>query len=257
MAVAAISEDRSSFLRNCLVEGDSAEETGVRRNQRRALLLSIVVQFLIVAALVIFPLFTKGENIASRTVVFPATPYSPGRSPSQQSDPAHPRRGNHVNCRFCAPPSIPPTISTQAASPIGDPDAPTGPEIPGVPDGPGVPGGLTPMDSRHEPPPPVTHPHATERRPMSEPLIAAKLVHRVEPIYPPLGVQLRREGRVELRAIISTDGSIQSLEVIAGDPIFIQSALSAVRQWRYQPTILDGQPVEIDTHITVIYTLAR
>ena len=92
---------------------------------------------------------------------------------------------------------------------------------------------------------------------MSEPLIAAKLVHRVEPIYPPLGVQLRREGRVELRAIISTDGSIQSLEVIAGDPIFIQSALSAVRQWRYQPTILDGQPVEIDTHITVIYTLAR
>ncbi len=83
------------------------------------------------------------------------------------------------------------------------------------------------------------------------------LIRRVEPIYPPLGIQLRREGRVELHAIISTDGSIQSLEVITGDPLFIQSALNAVREWRYRPTILDGQPIEVDTHITVVYTLNR
>jgi len=81
------------------------------------------------------------------------------------------------------------------------------------------------------------------------------VIHRVEPIYPPLGRQLRREGRVELHAVISTDGSIQSLEVVSGDPLFFQSALAAVREWRYRPTILDGQPVEIDTHISVIYTM--
>ena len=51
--------------------------------------------------------------------------------------------------------------------------------------------------------------------------------------------------------------NFQSLEVITGDPLFIQSALSAVREWRYRPTILDGQPIEVDTHITVIYTLNR
>jgi periplasmic protein TonB len=61
---------------------------------------------------------------------------------------------------------------------------------------------------------------------------------------------------VELHAIIATDGTIQSL-VLSGDPLFYQSALAAVREWRYGPTILDGQAVEIDTHITVIYKLER
>ncbi len=81
------------------------------------------------------------------------------------------------------------------------------------------------------------------------------LIQRVEPVYPPLAIQIHREGRVELRAVIATDGTIQSLQVVSGDPFFIQSALSAVRQWRYRATILDGQSVEIDTYITVTYTM--
>lgn len=85
----------------------------------------------------------------------------------------------------------------------------------------------------------------------------AMLVHRVEPLYPTLPKQIHKEGRVELRAIIANDGSIKSLEVISGDPMFYQSALDAVSQWRYKPTILNGQPVEIDTHITVIYTMSH
>ena len=60
---------------------------------------------------------------------------------------------------------------------------------------------------------------------------------------------------MELHAVIATDGSVQSLEVVSGDPLFVSSALDAVRQWRYRPTYLNGQPVEIDTYITVIYTL--
>jgi periplasmic protein TonB len=62
---------------------------------------------------------------------------------------------------------------------------------------------------------------------------------------------------VELRAVIATDGTIQSLEVISGDPLLIRSALDAVRDWRYHPTILNGQPIEVETHITVIYTLSH
>jgi protein TonB len=85
----------------------------------------------------------------------------------------------------------------------------------------------------------------------------AMLIHRVEPIYPPLARQIHREGRVELRAIIGTDGTIQSLQVISGDPMFLNSAIEAVQQWRYRPTILNGQPVEIDTYITVVYTMQR
>jgi len=85
----------------------------------------------------------------------------------------------------------------------------------------------------------------------------AMLIHRVEPVYPTLPKQLGRSGRVELRAIIATDGTIQYLQVVGGDPLFYQSAMEAVRQWRYSPTVLNGQPVEIDTYISVIYTMQR
>ncbi len=59
---------------------------------------------------------------------------------------------------------------------------------------------------------------------------------------------------MELRAIIGTDGTIRSLQIVSGDPLFYLSAREAVEQWRYRPTVLNGQPVEIDTYITVIYT---
>ena len=59
---------------------------------------------------------------------------------------------------------------------------------------------------------------------------------------------------MELRAIIGTEGTIQSWQIVVSDPLFDQSAVEAVRQWRYRPTVLNGQPVEIDTYITVIYT---
>jgi periplasmic protein TonB len=85
----------------------------------------------------------------------------------------------------------------------------------------------------------------------------AMLTHRVEPVYPTLAKQLGRGGRVELKAVIATDGTIQSLQVAGGDPLFYQSAMDAVRQWRYSPTVLNGQPVEIDTYISVIYTMQR
>jgi protein TonB len=62
---------------------------------------------------------------------------------------------------------------------------------------------------------------------------------------------------VELHAIIGTDGSVQSLQVVSGDPLFINSAKDAVLQWRYRPTYLNGQPVEVDTYISVIYTLQQ
>jgi protein TonB len=83
------------------------------------------------------------------------------------------------------------------------------------------------------------------------------LVLRVEPVYPVLPRQMGRGGRVELRAIIVTDGTIQSLQVVGGDAMFYRSAFEAVRQWRYRPTVLNGQPVEVDTYITVIYHLER
>ncbi len=82
-------------------------------------------------------------------------------------------------------------------------------------------------------------------------LSEARLVNRVEPIYPKIAIISGIRGEVKLHAIIARDGSIQSLNVTSGHPILAAAALDAVRQWRYQPYILNGNPVEVDTLITV------
>lgn len=104
-----------------------------------------------------------------------------------------------------------------------------------------------PQTQRVEPPKIV---HVTHLDP-------AMLTRRIEPIYPTLMRQIGRSGQVQLRATIGTDGTIQSLQVVGGDPGFFQSALEAVRQWHYRPTVLNGNPVEVDTFITVIYNISR
>ena len=85
---------------------------------------------------------------------------------------------------------------------------------------------------------------------------SAKLISQQQPAYPPLARQARIQGNVVLHAIISKDGRIESLTVMSGHPLLIQAALDAVRNWRYQPTLLNGDPVEVDTTITVIFTMA-
>ena len=84
---------------------------------------------------------------------------------------------------------------------------------------------------------------------------AARLMNKVQPAYPPLARQTRISGTVRLHAIIGKDGSVQQLEVMSGHPLLVQSALDAVRQWRYQPTTLNGDAVEVDTTIDVIFSL--
>jgi protein TonB len=79
----------------------------------------------------------------------------------------------------------------------------------------------------------------------------AKLVQMVKPVYPATAKQIHLSGQVYLHAIIGTDGSIQNLEVVRGHPWLAAAALEAVRQWRYKPTILGGQAVEVETTITV------
>ena len=77
------------------------------------------------------------------------------------------------------------------------------------------------------------------------------LVYRVEPVYPRTAAIIRLHGVVRLHAIIATDGTIQSLNVIDGHPLLAQAAREAVRQWRYRPYILNGRPVEVETMITI------
>lgn len=82
------------------------------------------------------------------------------------------------------------------------------------------------------------------------------LVHQVKPQYPPLARAARIQGSVVLQAVIGKDGTIQNLKMISGHPMLAPAAIEAVKQWRYKPYFLNGEPVEVDTQITVNFTLA-
>jgi len=86
-------------------------------------------------------------------------------------------------------------------------------------------------------------------------VMQAQLISPVAPVYPQLAKQARIQGTVRLTATISREGTVQQLEVVSGHPLLQRSALQAVSQWRYQPTLLNGQPVEVVTTIDVVYTL--
>jgi protein TonB len=229
------------------VEGDPEQRNCERKIRCQALALSVLLQGAILSLSLLIPLFAKPARMSDGIILPPAPHYNPGGSKRSPERPQllHPNRDT---CRFCPPHAIPPTISThdapRAQEPIGIAFEGAGPLFPGqVP----VIGPPTRVVPPPETPARKVPLHFTHLDP-------AMLIHRVEPVYPTLPKQLGRSGRVELRAVIATDGTIQSLQVVTGDPLFYQSALEAVRQWRYRPTVLNGEPVEIDTFITVIYT---
>jgi protein TonB len=215
-----------------------------------------LIQASAVALLILIPLFGKTERIAVGKTYTPIPPYGHHNPPGDptSSRPVHPP---NPGGRFFYSSS-----AARPASPTNAQESPTGaPEI--------GPGGnqegsgpecswcidIGGKSSGPRPPQPTVERPSKPQVVRQTTIDPAMLIRRVDPVYPTLPKQIHKEGRVELRAIIATDGSIKSLEVVGGDPMFYQSALEAVSQWHYKPTILNGQAVEVDTHITVIYTM--
>ncbi|HMD40533.1 MAG TPA: energy transducer TonB [Candidatus Acidoferrum sp.] len=241
-------------LQGCFVEGNGEQRARERRIRRRALIISVATQSVIVAAVILVPLFGKPERVA--LAYTPVPPYYHSSSPERDHpQPVTPTRRHFVDiCITCEPRRIPDHVSPNTDNDPTPPDLIPGTDFgPGTKEGP-CPGCIPLNDGRGQPERPAEVKPPTKRIVVTH-LEPAMLINRVEPIYPPLARQTRREGKVELRAIIATDGAIQSLQVVSGDALFLQSALTAVRQWRYRATVLNGQPVEIDTYITVVYTL--
>jgi len=84
---------------------------------------------------------------------------------------------------------------------------------------------------------------------------SAQLINRVQPVYPMEARKERIQGTVRLHVIVQKDGAVGQLEVVSGHPLLQQAAVDAVLQWRYRPTLLNGEPVEVDTTIDVIFML--
>jgi len=103
---------------------------------------------------------------------------------------------------------------------------------------------------------PLPPPSASEHPPRVSRMMEGNLIYRVQPQYPPLARQARVQGVVVLRAMISREGKIENLQVISGHPLLVKFATEAVRQWRYRPYYLNNEPVEVETQVTVNFTLA-
>jgi periplasmic protein TonB len=155
-------------------------------------------------------------------------------------------------------PAVPRAPQETQKPPADDPDAVVG-GIPGGVVG-GVPGGMvggvlagsyrTPVLASASVPAPIQRVHIPTR------IAEANLIHDVPPKYPAAAGRARIEGTVELMAVIGKDGSVQDVHVESGLPVLAQAAVDAVKQWRYKPYLLNGSPVEVESRITINFTLS-
>lgn len=153
-----------------------------------------------------------------------------------------------------------PVPKTQEALPV--PVGTTNGVVGGVPGG--VVGGVSSgmlsevMSSTHSVPLPAKAPEPTpvKRIRVASRVVEANLIHDVAPQYPTEAGRARIEGAVVLLATIGRDGCVKDVRVESGLPILAQAAIDAVKQWRYKPYMIDGEPVEVDSRITVNFTLA-
>jgi periplasmic protein TonB len=240
-----------NLLNGCLVDGDVEQLRRERKIRRRALAISISLQAIALAVILLMPLLGRPAVISWNVV--PVPPYYSRPTPVHVVAAQVPQK-RHIVEELFAPTSIPTRINPNPQPPDpGDDSVPfngAGINVPGA-----IPIGETRATT--QPPPPTEPKPKTPSVAHLSHIDASKLVSRIEPIYPVLAKQIGKSGKVELHAMIGEDGTIQSLEAVGGDPIFFASAMQAVRQWRYTPTMLNGQAVKVDTYITVIYNMTR
>jgi protein TonB len=244
-------------LGRCLIDGDAATKQRDRRRRGKALGISFAIEATVLALLVVIPLMTSvaQPHYAGKELV----PFVFGR-PHIHATPQHPTPTNHRPTNFADHiltftigqlPSHP----THAVEEIDDPPFPdsgsfidqNGLSIPG----------FQPTNPVVRPPDEKKKPEEKRTVKVSGVVQQAQLIARIEPRYPPIAVQAGIEGTVLLHAIINREGGITALEVVSGPPLLVKAALDAVRQWRYRPTFLNGEPVDVDTSITVIFRLNR
>jgi protein TonB len=230
--------------------------------RRKALVISVLLEALLLGAMLLSPLITPGV-LPGQFNMTPTPPYRGGGGAAEKPAPAraHPpvnSASKPVPCLYCAKPTAPAPVR-----PFNDASASSSNPAPGIgpggSDGLAGPGAWIPGAADHAGMPlEIQKPEPPQRKSpvlRSEVVMAAALIYKVQPQYPAIARAMHLAGTVYLRAIISTGGAIRQLEVISGNPILANPALQAVRQWRYQPTRLNGEPVEVETLITVNFIL--
>ena len=266
---------------------DHLLETSVlkpRRTRRRLTLpVSIALHVVVLAAVVVMPLLSWGElpepdkgAVRAFFVETAPPPPPPPPPPPAAKAPATPKmvqpkmKVSQETPKFTAPIEVPERISPDPGSDLGAANLPAG-EPDGVPGGVegGVKGGVVggvvggvlggvphPEATPPPPPPPTTEPpQPTGPVRVGGQIKAPSKVANVPPVYPDIAKQARVQGAVVLEATISPSGEVTNVKVVRGIPLLNESAMDAVRQWRYTPTLLNGIPVPVIMTVTVNFRL--
>ena len=241
---------------------DSLIESGGKLKSKRGMTttISFLIQVLLIGILVLIPLlFTEALPKQQLMTFLVAPPPPPPPPPPPAAAPVKIIKkieSEIQNGQLRTPTKIPEKVQI-----IKEEEAPpsmaTGGVVGGVPGG--VPGGqMGGVIGGIISSTPVAVPKAAtpQRVRVSQGVSQGLLIKKIQPSYPPLARQARIQGQVLLQAEISKDGSIQNLRLISGHPMLAPSAIEAVKQWRYKPYYLNGEPVEVETQITVIFSLS-
>jgi protein TonB len=241
---------------------DSLIESGGRLKTKRGAttMVSFLFQVALIGLLVLVPLlFTEALPKTQLMTFLVAPPPPPPPPPPPAAAPikvVKQIQTDIINGQLRTPTKIPEKVQMIKEEEAPPPMASTG-VVGGVPGG--VPGGSMGgvMGSILGSTPVAVPRVATPQRVrVSQGVTSGLLIRKIQPAYPPLARQARIQGNVLLQAEISKEGTIENLRLISGHPMLAPAAIEAVKQWKYKPYILNGEPVEVDTQITVIFSLS-
>jgi protein TonB len=237
---------------------DSLIESGNKLKTKRLAtsIVSFFGQFLLLGILILIPLIYTEALPKTQLMTFLVAPPPPPPPPPPPAAVVKVVKiqSDLVNGQLRQPTKIPQKV--QIIKEEEAPPAMAGGVMGGVPGG--VPGGsmngvIGGMINSTSAIPKVATP---QRVRVSQGVSAGNLIKRVQPNYPPLARQARIQGQVVLQAEISKEGTIQNLQLISGHPMLAPAAIEAVKQWRYKPYLLNGEPVAVDTQVVVNFTLS-
>ncbi len=235
-----------------MFEDSTFESAGrIRTRSRRWMIAAFAFNASILLAFILVPLIYLEALPPQFQTILITVPPAPAQQPEPKPIVQTPRPETRVAFDPYTAPRIIPT------GPIYIPDHPeqVAFSIP-ADQGPGIPGGWgTALPG--QPQPRVVRPAVSGPMRISTMVSEGLILHRTIPVYPPIAIAMRAQGTVVLAATISKSGTIENLRVMGGPAILQQAALDAVRTWRYKPYMLDGQPVEVETTVNVVFTLGR
>jgi protein TonB len=238
---------------------DSLLESGnrLKTNRGRYTALSLIVQVGLLGVLVLIPLLFTEALPKTQLMTFLVAPPPPPPPPPPAAAPVHivkQVQTDLMNGQLRTPTKIPEKVQMITESEAPPPSLASGGVIGGIGAAGGVAGGVIGgiINSTAIVPKAVV----PQRVRVSQGVTQGLLIKKVQPVYPPLARQARIQGNVLLQAEISVDGTIENLHLISGHPMLAPAAIEAVKQWRYKPYILNGEPVPVETQITVIFSLA-